>query len=809
MQGLSYDGNHDQVEWEHFWRATGIQKYFNKQENLKQSGTGTLTDSGSNLVKQFLEPAAKHFAEQVQNRRGNSVEAVAMRQIHPEVAAYLALKIIINETMRSKEGVKRTSVSFKIGNEIEKEQKALYLEKEGGELLNWYTWLMEHDTTKPVWYRNNKVEEGLKIINKDWLSWSKEVKITIGTRLLYSAEVAGMVVNYNQNMKNKRIGMTKLSEEVVSFINNTEDYLSGMFAVHMPLIEKPKQWSCLFGGGYYTARMSEHYPLIKSRGYQVKELMKTDMPQIYEAANKLQSVKFEVNRDVLDVAMKLRATNALPDIEMELEAPDFPFDKDWRYKEATVVEQERYKEWNNAYKAMQREKNKHDGKLLEFNACVSIAREMVKQEDRLGFRGFYYAWQTDFRGRFYPNCTVLSPQGSDIHKGLLRFAEKKPLGEYGARALSIHGAGVYGVDKVSLDDRIQWCEDNTDAILACAEDPIGNKDFLLNADKPFQFLAFCYEWAGFQEYGDNFMSALPCASDGSCNGIQHYSAALKDEVGGRSTNLIPNNVPNDVYMDVANVLLEKLEKEDDPYATKLLEAGIGRKMTKRQVMTLPYGSTLYSCREYTLEHLNEAYKDVFPTIQERIKVAHYLSPLLWQSINKVVIKAREAMDWLRDVAKYVSKEGAIIDYTTPSGFRVYYTQYAVAVKKLHIRIEGKQKSLALSLDKDKINGRKVANSVAPNFVHSLDATHLTWTVNALPEGTSLSMVHDSYATHACDFQLLNDTLREQFVKLYTDYDVLNDFKSALEREAGVALPDLPSKGSMDVHCVLNSEYFFA
>ena len=68
------------------------------------------------------------------------------------------------------------------------------------------------------------------------------------------------------------------------------------------------------------------------------------------------------------------------------------------------------------------------------------------------------------------------------------------------------------------------------------------------------------------------------------------------------------------------------------------------------------------------------------------------------------------------------------------------------------------------------------SSVAPNFVHSLDATHLMMVVNRLTEEkvtTSYAMIHDSFGVHACDVDELQYVIRDEFTKLYSA-DVLMD-----------------------------------
>lgn len=44
---------------------------------------------------------------------------------------------------------------------------------------------------------------------------------------------------------------------------------------------------------------------------------------------------------------------------------------------------------------------------------------------------------------------------------------------------------------------------------------------------------------------------VPLLQDGSCNGLQHYAALGRDVIGATSVNLMPCEVPQDVYSGVA------------------------------------------------------------------------------------------------------------------------------------------------------------------------------------------------------------------------------------------------------------------
>uniref|UniRef100_UPI002FBEC18E DNA-directed RNA polymerase n=1 Tax=Escherichia coli TaxID=562 RepID=UPI002FBEC18E len=67
------------------------------------------------------------------------------------------------------------------------------------------------------------------------------------------------------------------------------------------------------------------------------------------------------------------------------------------------------------------------------------------------------------------------------------------------------------------------------------------------------------EYAGVQHHGLSYNCSLPLAFDGSCSGIQHFSAMLRDEVGGLAVNLLPSETVQDIYGIVAKKVNEILQ----------------------------------------------------------------------------------------------------------------------------------------------------------------------------------------------------------------------------------------------------------
>lgn len=76
------------------------------------------------------------------------------------------------------------------------------------------------------------------------------------------------------------------------------------------------------------------------------------------------------------------------------------------------------------------------------------------------------------------------------------------------------------------------------------------------SDEPWQTLATCMEIAAAlkSKKPEEFLSGFPIHQDGSCNGLQHYAALGRDQIGAMSVNLYPSDYPQDVYSNVASMV---------------------------------------------------------------------------------------------------------------------------------------------------------------------------------------------------------------------------------------------------------------
>lgn len=543
----------------------------------------------------------------------------------------------------------------------------------------------------------------------------------------------------------------------------------------------------------------------------LKSLREFDLSQEFKCINALQEVPYMINENTIEIIklfwQKNHAVGGLPSRE-NLELQPYPFDRP--PEELSESEQSQFRDWKKSRKEIYDFNNRTTSKRIQIERTLQVA-DRYRQYD-----AFWFAWSCDFRSRKYAVSDQLSPQGADWSKGLLTFAEGVPIQhESDAQWLAIHGANCYGVDKVPLIDRELWAYMNEDNVVRTVENPL-DYTWWLEADEPWQFLAWCYEWYGYLRQGLGFITHLPCAADGSCNGLQHLSALNLDERGGKAVNLTPSDSPQDIYTDVAEETTARLRADaatGNEFAKMFLKFGIDRKITKRSVMIVPYSGTLFACKDYIQDAVKEKLAgEPAPWADNENEALAYLARQVWASISTVITAASSVMDYLKQVGKVCAKQDKAMEWVTPTGFLVRQAYPNLEKKRIKTHIDGSTIKLNYQSPIDNsISKHRATNGASPNYIHSLDASALTLTVNkCYDQGIrDFAMVHDSYGTHSPNMPLLSNLLREAFVEMYTSSDLLEDLRTYVFLSTGEDVGPAPSKGSLDIHKVLESKYFFA
>lgn len=628
-------------------------------------------------------------------------------------------------------------------------------------------------------------------------------------------------------------------------IANAEDKSISLAITYVPTIIPPKPWTSMWDGGYYGA-LSQNKTLMRyipyARSSQTRKLYTSrlnelDLSSVYSAVNAIQATAYRINKPVLDILKYYLSIGGgiagLAETKPLEQLPRFPH----AYEDIKEDEEllKAFKAHKKKMVEVVHKENQRKGKALRAVMILKTAEDFAKYDS------IWFPMNIDFRGRVYPIPTGLNPQGDDMTKSLLQYANPVPVSTEDApdalKWLAIHGAGLAGHDKIPLEDRVAWVEENKQNILSSAENPL-DFPWWQEQDKPWQFLAWAMEYKRALEYLDSHgtLAGFECrctiAYDGTCSGLQHYSCLLRDPVGGSAVNLIDHDKPSDIYREVSDKVLTMVKKDVMEGTTKgkerkdgtfgpgtkqMAEAwlahGINRKVCKRPVMTLAYGSGQYGFADQIYEDTTRD-NPHFAGVGDR-QAAQYLAKLTWKAVQTTVVAAIEGMECLKKIATALAKADMPVEWVTPMGLPIQQMYLARKTESFQLRLGNASTRYRIYVttvsENEDVDRHKQATGVAPNFIHSLDATHLMMSINeASKEGcVNFSTVHDSFGTSLGEAARLRRIIRQEMIKLYTEHDPLADFLRHAEELLGEPLDiELPKKGSLDINCILDSKFVF-
>ncbi|KAE9615721.1 putative DNA-directed RNA polymerase [Lupinus albus] len=598
----------------------------------------------------------------------------------------------------------------------------------------------------------------------------------------------------------KRYGVIQCDPLVLKGLDKAA---KNMVIPYMPMLVPPINWTGYDKGGHLflpSYVMRTHG--VRQQREAVKRSPRKQLEPVFEALDTLGNTKWRVNKKVLSVIDRIWASGGrLADL---VDRDDVPFPK-----EPDTDDEAQIKKWKWKVNSVKKENRERYAQRCDIELKLAVARKM-KDED-----GFYYPHNLDFRGRAYPMHPHLNHLGSDVCRGILEFSEGRPLGKSGLQWLKIHLANLYanGVDKLSHEGRTAFTENHLDDIFDSADKPLEGSRWWLSAEDPFQCLAVCITLTeALKSFSpETFISRIPVHQDGSCNGLQHYAALGRDELGAAAVNLVAGEKPADVYSGIAARVLDIMRSDaqkdpaifPDALHARTLVNQVDRKLVKQTVMTSVYGVTYIGAREQIKRRLEE--RDAISDNSELFGASCYAAKVTLTALEEMFQGARGIMSWLGDCAKIIASENQPVRWTTPLGLPVVqpYRKLGRHIIKTSLQI------LTLQQETDKVMVKRQKTAFPPNFVHSLDGSHMMMTAVACKkEGLNFAGVHDSYWTHACDVDHMNRILREKFVELY-ETPVLENLVEGFQRSfPKLSFPPLPERGDFDLKEVLESPYFF-
>ncbi len=441
-----------------------------------------------------------------------------------------------------------------------------------------------------------------------------------------------------------------------------------------------------------------------------------DVTKVMKVLDLLANVKWRINAKVLELMEHIWETGGgIAKIPKR-------YNKREITKAMINAEKSDYRKRYELYKESKENKENHSLR-SDFLLKLEVAKNFRK------VNALYYPHNLDYRGRAYPISPHLNHLGSDVNRGILEFGDSKPLGVNGMKWLKIHLANVIGKDKLPFKERIEYIDSIMDTIHKCNEDPYTNKEWL-NSENPWQTIAAMTEVSNAIKSGDytKYRTHIHVHVDGSCNGLQHYSALGRDYNGAYEVNLINRDRPGDVYTKVLEIVQKKVHNETDEndikYADILKQDGLlVRKVIKQTVMTSVYGVTLVGARDQIKKQLKEK-TDLDP--QTLFYVSMYLAKKTIESIGDLFSQANQIKSWLTKCALIISRAGYSVKWVTPLGLpcvQPYKKLNSLDVIKTH----SQGVYVVSDFDNQGVNKRKQGTAFPPNYIHSLDSCHMMLT----------------------------------------------------------------------------------
>ena len=652
------------------------------------------------------------------------------------------------------------------------------------------------------------------------LNWSSAARVKVGALLMsFLLKVAKMEIkrenpetgektrekqpvfwNSHQYLLGKRIGVLRMNPALTAKL--IKEPVGCVLARHMPMIVEPRPWTSHKEGAFLYIPSS--LVRIGAGQDQIYRYIRAaaeggDLEHIFAGLNVLGKTPWKINRSIFDVMIKVWDSGEglvnFPPEDPKFEhppEPDLPRDH---------IE---YRQWAHRMRAINNERAGLHSQRCHLNFILEVARSYLNET-------MYFPHNLDFRGRAYPMSPYLNHMSADYCRGLLLFGNGKELGSRGVTWLKVHLANVAGFDKASLDERRDFTTSHLPDIYDSAMKPLDGDRWWLKAEDPWQCLAACIDLKNALDSPDptKYVSYLAVHQDGTCNGLQHYAALGGDAVGAKQVNLEPGNRPSDVYSGVAELVKGEIiaDAAKGQELARFLQDKITRKTVKTTVMTNVYGVTFIGARLQVRKNLAAAFPNFPSTTDINLSTSsHYIAQKIFWALSSMFNGARDIQNWLGECASRIceSLSPDQMDWIERNAEqKIEERRFAIkalnerSIKNEHTRfkttviwttplkmpvVQPYRQSTAqyvmTSLQKmsiadpsaaDSVVKRKQLQAFPPNFIHSLDATHMMLSaLKSDEEGLTFAAVHDSFWTHAGDVDKMNIILRDAFIRMHSE-----------------------------------------
>ena len=770
----------EQVQLERDQIRQGLKRLRDNTRRLEESNYSSASVYGIASIDTLLPLVVKRI-EDTNNRIKEGHNGKAFKEIQqyisglePLAAAAITCKITFDKVFGYKDSSNLiANVCDSIGKAVEDECQLRHYEEHAPGLLN--------VLKKNYWHKACGTHQKITVIStlmnryevKKWNAWGRANRIKLGGWLLDCLlTTSGWFEKELRKEGRKTVNYVVPTPEFLKIKDEVMANAELFSPLTWPMLIPPNDWTNHQPGGYLLNEVMRGHELVR-RGDHLRIQGETPLAFL----NHIQKVAYTLNPFILDVAETLQARGI--NVGKFLPIVDHPLPP----KPVDIADN---KESRKAYRraaAEVRNRNAQEFKRSCRTRMTMEAATRFKDVER-----FYVPWSFDYRGRAYPIPAFLSPQDTDFGKSLIRFAEPAYLTPDSEDWLAFQVATTYGLDKATMQERLDWVKNHSTLIMAITIDPIGNRAEWENVEEPWQFLSACEEYYHCIMVKDRPYTSLMISTDATCSGLQILAGLARDESTARLVNVVPSDTPQDAYKVVA--------MHARPNCPKEYQYFMDRKVVKRTVMTVPYNAKPFSNRSYIRDALKEKGveidKDNLSLIVKAVRGA----------MHTVVPGPMAVMKWIEDEVSKAIKLGATeLEWCTPSGFIVHQKLMKKQVETLDLKLLGRCQLKVATDDTDEVDISRHKAATAPNLIHSLDASLLHLSI--IKFDAPIALIHDSVLSRATDMSILSTLIRETYMYLFAEHDYLTDFAKQIGAETNP-----PIIGDLNPSSVVDSTYFF-
>ncbi len=797
---------------EQYSHASVIASIKQTQDALDQGRIADIS-VGKRLIAASFELAKAKLQSEMKNNKGSRSAYIKLLAVpNIDVLIVGGLRIILAACTATKQLTLQEGCR-KMGRLIEMESIVAALELANPVYTKNTLNYLDEAHTSSINHRYRTLASAANNLHINWPTWEPTVVITVGRILLTAIYETGLftwVDNYEGRGRIKAIQVMEPTEALKAHLQEAVE-ASRAIVKFPPMLVPPRDWIDPYNGGYLTSWYQQRAPMVSLRTskkvsqWVIKNLTEGKAEQLKRAMNKAQSVGYRVNGAVLDVLLAAVATGegllGLPRTAPVVQ-PEFPME---HYDKETSSEGDHreFAAWKNKMHLWHTQERLRVGSNAGLASRVNELK-LYRDEPALYFPAF-----ADWRGRLYFR-TILTPQNNDVVKGCLQRVDGKPLGERGMFWLLVHIANCAGYDKHDPAIKAQWALDNMGELLNFASDPLNIK--APEPDTAFTLLAalFAYREALALANPFEYVCHIAVAMDATCSGLQHFSAMLRDPIGGLYTNLVDNGADqkSDIYKHVGQLAdgMKGACTKDAAIANWWSDKAIPRSMAKRPVMTYVYGATLQSTMEYvSLDMHAMNMQPIKDTEGKPLYSLHKLSVPVAMALRKGVAQAvPSAAAGMAYLHSLVRASAEPIRWINAVGMPVINWVETETVKIIKIRSMGRI-GAHFRYNTGEYHRRRAAAGIAPNFTHSCDGAHLCMTIDVA--NCDITPIHDSFATLPCDVDHMHYVLRDQFIELYVLHDPLRKLAAGIVIREDYDIT-YPQTGNLDLESIRESRFMF-